>query len=109
MQPTRLKKRKQFVHIAEKGRKLVSSGLILQFIENGKSDHIGLGFTVTKKVGNAVIRNRVRRRLKEVVRLGLPAFHKTGYDFVIIGRKEALSRPFEALQKDFDTLIKQIK
>ena len=109
MQPTRLKKRKQFVHVAEKGRKLVSSGLILQFIAREKSDQIGLGFTVTKKVGNAVIRNRVRRRLKEVVRLGLPLFGKTGYDFVIIGRKETLTRSFTDLQKDFDTLLKQVK
>lgn len=109
MQPTRLKKRKQFVHIAEKGQKIVSSGLILQFIENGVPGKIGLGFTVTKKIGNAVVRNRVRRRLKEVVRLGLPAFDKTGYDFVVIGRQSTKGRPFVQLQKDFTRALAEVR
>ena len=108
MQPAKLKKRNQFVEITNKGRKIVSSGLILQFKENALGIN-RIGFTVTKKVGNAVTRNRVRRRLREVVRLGLPAFDKTGYDFVIIGRMETIRRPFKDLQADFAKLISQIK
>lgn len=107
MKTAKLKKRNQFVEIANKGRKIVSSGLILQFKENAL-DINRVGFTVTKRVGNAVIRNRVRRRLREVVRLGLPAFDKTGYDFVIIGRMETIHRPFKDLQADFSKLIAQI-
>lgn len=109
MQPTRLKKRKQFVHIAQKGRKIISSGLILQFIENKKPGVLNVGFTVTKKIGNAVIRNRVRRRLREVVRLGLQDFDKTGYDFVLIGRGSTVNRPFDKLQRDFATALSQIQ
>lgn len=107
MKTAKLKKRSQFLEIANKGRKIVSSGLVLQFKENTLGIN-RIGFTVTKKVGNAVIRNRVRRRLREVVRLGLPAFDKTGYDFVIIGRMETIRRPFKDLQADFAKLISGI-
>lgn len=109
MQPTRLKKRKQFVHVAQKGRKVISSGLILQFIENKKPDTLNVGFTVTKKIGNAVTRNRVRRRLREVVRLGLADFNKGGYDFVLIGRQATIERPFDKLKQDFAWALRQIQ
>ncbi|MGN1063086.1 MAG: ribonuclease P protein component, partial [Alphaproteobacteria bacterium] len=70
MQPARLKKHRQFVDVANKGQKLVSSGLILLYMPN-ETGEVRVGFTVTKKLGNAVVRNRIRRRLREVVRLGL--------------------------------------
>ncbi len=108
MQPIRLKKRKQFVRVTNQGRKLVASGLILLYAPNDKETN-GVGFTVTKKVGNAVTRNRIRRRLREVVRLVLPKFKKTGYDFVVIGRKSTFDRPFYRLKKDFSTLLKEVE
>lgn len=108
MQPIRLKKRKQFVRVTNQGRKLIASGLILLYAPND-TDKNGVGFTVTKKVGNAVTRNRIRRRLREVVRLGLPKFKKTGYDFVLIGRKSTFDRPFHRLQKDFTYLLKAVE
>lgn len=107
MQPTRLKKHRQFVCVANKGQKLVSSGLILLYMPN-ETQYLRVGFTVTKKLGNAVVRNRIRRRLREVVRLGLQGFDKTGYDFVIIGRQATLIRPFKKLQNDFSKLLKEV-
>ena len=59
------------------------------------------GFTLTKKVGNAVVRNRARRRLREAVRLApadLPA--RLGHDYVIVGRLEAVRMPFKALGRE---------
>lgn len=106
--PTRFKKRKQFVRVADTGRKLVSSGLVLLYAKNG-TDQNGVGFTVTKKIGNAVVRNRVRRRLREVVRLYLPTLGKSGYDFVVIGRKAAYDCPFDKLVKDFVKLLKDVE
>ncbi len=108
MQPTRLKKRRQFVRVTDKGRKLVSSGLILLYAPND-TDTNAVGFTVTKKIGNAVVRNRIRRRLREIVRLYLPKFKKTGYDFVVIGRKSTADRPFYRLKKDFLYLLKDVE
>lgn len=60
-----------------------------------------IGFTVTKKVGNAVIRNRIRRRLREVVRLNATSCVQRDHDYVLIAREAALHSPFSALVKDF--------
>lgn len=59
-----------------------------------------LGFTTTRKLGNAVIRNRIRRRLKEAARLSLPPSVTTQCDYVIIGRPAAATISFELLQQE---------
>lgn len=66
-----------------------------------------VGFTVSKKVGNAVERNRVRRRLREVVRLsGTDGFCR-GHDYVLVGRRAALDIPFQRIQQDFDRALRR--
>ena len=67
-----------------------------------------VGFTVSKKVGNAVERNRVRRRLREIVRLAPPARMRPGYDYVLIGRRAALDLPFDRLVEDFDRALGRV-
>ncbi|GGD96791.1 hypothetical protein GCM10011390_14440 [Aureimonas endophytica] len=56
-----------------------------------------LGLTVTKKVGNAVLRNRIRRRLREAVRTVCAREMAAGYDYVIVARREVADLPFERL------------
>ena len=58
------------------------------------------GFTATKKLGNAVTRNRIRRRLKEVVRLVAPGRAVAGCDYVLIAREAAATRSFATLERD---------
>jgi ribonuclease P protein component len=58
-----------------------------------------VGFTVTKKHGNAVERNRMRRRLKEAVRLSAGFAMKPGHDYVIVARRDLLNAPFDALTR----------
>ena len=97
----RLRKRKEFLRAA-RGAKWVTPGLILQCWQRCDDDCSRIGFTVTKRVGNAVVRNRVKRRLREVVRQD-KAHVQTGYDYVVIGRKSTIERDFNELEKDISS------
>ena len=69
--------------------------------ETVPEDAIRVGFTCSKKVGNAVARNHAKRRLREVARHVMPLHGKLGWDYVLIGRATATAaRPFELLQED---------
>jgi len=98
--PGRLKRRAEFLRVASKGRKVPVHGLVLQALARDDADAVRIGFTVTKKVGNAVVRNRTRRRLKEAARLLLAGHPISGVDVVLIGREATRSRPFAALMDD---------
>jgi ribonuclease P protein component len=98
--PQRLKKRAEFLRAASKGRKAVMQGLVLQVLARNDEAPARLGFTVTKKVGNAVVRNRTRRRLKEAARLLLREIDVRGVDLVLIGREGTRGRPFPELIED---------
>jgi ribonuclease P protein component len=75
-------------------------GLVLQALPRDDAGPARLGFTVTKKIGNAVIRNRTRRRLKEAARLVLADKAVAGVDLVLIGRAGTAGRDFSTLQDD---------
>lgn len=66
------------------------------------------GFTVTKKLGGAVIRNRIRRRLKAAVGLVAPRLAQGNHDYVLVARAAALDRPFEALKKDLERALQRV-
>ena len=96
----RLTRRAEFLRTAAKGRKAAATGLVLQALSREDQGPVRLGFTVTKRIGNAVIRNRTRRRLKEAARLVLAAQPVAGVDLVLIGRERTAQRDFGALQDD---------
>jgi ribonuclease P protein component len=98
--PTRLKRRAEFLRVAAKGRKAAVHSLVLQAMPREDSGPARLGFTVTKKVGNAVVRNRTRRRLKEAARLLLRDRSLGAVDLVLIGRHTTRGRDFGALMDD---------
>jgi len=96
----RLKRRAEFLRVANKGRKAVVHGLVLQALARGDAEPARVGFTVTKKVGNAVVRNRTKRRLREAARLLWRAAPIHGVDVVLIGRDTTRARPFALLIDD---------
>ncbi len=108
----RLKRRREFLRVAGSGRKWVAPGLILQArpYVPGEKNATGfrIGFTVSRKVGNAVRRNRAKRRLRAVAHLVLPEHAETGHDFVLIGRQATLKRGYGALSGDLKTALKKL-
>ncbi|PPQ25935.1 ribonuclease P protein component [Rhodopila globiformis] len=100
LKPGRLKRRAEFLRAAASGRKAAVGGVVLQALARADVQPARLGFTVTKKIGNAVVRNRTRRRLKEAARLVLKDRPVTGVDLVLIGRDSTRKRDFMVLQDD---------
>ena len=103
----RLKQRADFL-AATAGAKAPVSGFVLQARDRHEDGPVRVGFTCSKKVGDAVERNRVRRRLREVVRLSPPDRMRRGYDYVLIGRRTALDLPFERLVEDFSRALGRV-
>lgn len=106
--PQRLKRRAEFLLAASKGRKAAVHGLVLQALARESGAPARVGFTVTRKVGNAVIRNRTRRRLKEAARLFLRDHPVCGVDLVLIGRDTTRGRDFGDLIDDFRRALAKV-
>lgn len=104
----KLKRRAEFLAVAAKGRKAPAPGLVLQALLRDNSGPARLGFTVTKKVGNAVRRNRTKRRLRAAARDVLAERATRGVDLVLIGRDGTAARPFGALKSDFRRLLETL-
>src|ERR1700709_1214942 len=103
----RLRQRADFLAAATGSRAPVS-GFVLQALNRREDGPVRVGFTVSKKVGNAAERNRVRRRLREVVRLAPQAPLRSGHDYVLIGRRAALELPFDRLIEDFARALSRV-
>ena len=103
----RLRQRADYLAAAT-GAKAPAVGFVLQARRRADEGPARVGFTVTKKVGNAVERNRVRRRLRELVRLNAERHVRTGHDYVMVGRRGALTIPFARMIEDFATAIGRV-
>jgi ribonuclease P protein component len=104
--PGRLRKREEFL-AARRGEKRRGRLFLLEVLTRGDEAAPRVGFTVTKKVGNAVVRNRVRRRLKEAVRVHAAIHMAPGHDYVIVGREDVLAAPFEQIADELKRRIRQ--
>ena len=104
----RLRQRADFL-AAARGRSAATAGFILQFRNRGDSGPVRIGFTVSGKVGTAVERNRVKRRLREIVRLSAATELDGGCDYVLIGRRAALSLLFERLNEDLKGAVRRLR
>ena len=108
-----LKTRAEFLRVARERRKAAMPGLVLQAARWPRAQRavgsatIRVGYTASRKVGNAVARNRARRRLRAAVAAVLPrAQGRT--DYVVIARKGTLTRPFPALTGDLETALRRL-
>jgi ribonuclease P protein component len=97
----RLKKRAEFQRVS-RGARWQNEAFVLQSAKRDEVSALGprAGFTATRKTGDAVERNRLRRRLKEALRLAEKLDARPDHDYVLVARRGALSRPFELLRAD---------
>jgi ribonuclease P protein component len=103
----RLKRRTDF-RAASGGARSAASAFVLQARQRPENGPVRVGFTVSKQVGNAVERNRVRRRLREIVRLSAGGEMRGGHDYVLIGRRAALALPFGEMKQELDAALHRI-
>ena len=112
----RLKRRADFLRVAAARRKWAAPGLILQAApqpepvsDNLRPESIRVGFTASRKVGNAVMRNRARRRLKALAAEMIASGANPGLDLVLIARPATVGRPFDELRRDLRQSLQRIK
>jgi ribonuclease P protein component len=101
----RLRRRADFLAAAT-GNRAPTGDFVLQMRARQDGGPVRVGFTVSKKVGNAVERNRVRRRLREVVRRAAAGM-QPGHDYVLIGRRTALKTPFPRLIEELEQAVRR--
>ena len=104
----RLKQRKDFLAAAG-GASVSTPGFVVQERLREDGGPARVGFTVSRKVGGAVERNRLRRQLREVVRLSAATSLTAGSDYVLVGRRAALDIPFVKLTADFAGALKRLE
>ena len=107
-----LRVRRDFLAVA-KGDKQVQRGLVLQARSrrpdtDSDAAAIRFGLTATKKIGNAVTRNRTRRRLRVLAHEILSAHGQPGYDYVLIGRAATEHRTWDGLRTDLRSALKKV-
>jgi ribonuclease P protein component len=107
-----IKKRRDFLSAAAKGKKFVTGTFIVQMqgrdSAHPASKEARFGFTVTKKMGNAVARNRIKRRLRAAVAQAALTHTLEGHDYVVISRLKALDCPFSDLLRDMQFAFSRI-
>ena len=104
-----LKQRKDFLRLAH-AKRVHSTSFVLQARDRGDAQVLRVGFTCSKKVGNAVARNRAKRRLREIARLILPRFGQAGHDYVLIGRANVTATTkFTALQDELLAALRKLQ
>ena len=101
----RLKKRYQFNYVYKSGEHYSGEHIVL-YTASSKTKNIKVGLAVTKKVGHAVVRNKIRRRLREIVRKQLPKL-KQNYNIIIVAKENITEAGFEQLCFELNKLLKR--
>ena len=97
----RLTRRADFLSAA-KGTRVQAASFTMQARDRRDVSSPRVGFTITKKTGNAVERNRIRRRLRAAAGAVIPQAGRAGFDYVIVARRPALTSPFEVVRSELE-------
>jgi ribonuclease P protein component len=105
-----LKSRREYLRASDKGAKCITPSFIILAYCHGDygQKNPRAGFTASKKIGNAVIRNRAKRRLKEAVRISLDENAREYYDYVLIARKYINNYSFSSILKDLEQSLNKL-
>ncbi|MEZ5692163.1 MAG: ribonuclease P protein component [Rickettsiales bacterium] len=108
-----IEKRSDFLNAFNKGKKFITPNFILQMVKRepehkAPADDVRIGFTVTKKMGRAVKRNRIKRRLRTAVKPAIEKYALKGHDYVIISRHKAFNTDFSDLTDSMEFAFKKI-
>ena len=101
-----LKENYEFRRMYHKAPSAVGGSMVL-YCRKNKMDHNRLGITVSVKLGHAVVRNRARRRLREVYRVNLPKL-RSGYDIVLVARSRVITENWDKLNETFLRLCRKL-
>ena len=101
-----LKKDSDFRKVYKHGKSFANKYLVMYILDN-KSDHSRIGISISKKVGNAVIRNKLRRRIKECYRLNGDENVKDGFDIIFIARVASKECEYKDIEKSIKYLMKK--
>lgn len=99
----RLKKRYQFNYVYKSGEHFSANHIVL-YVTSSKTKNLKVGLAVTKKVGHAVVRNRVRRQLREIIRTQIPML-KQNYNIIVVAKDNITQASFSELTNEFNKLI----
>ncbi|MBE6940195.1 MAG: ribonuclease P protein component [Ruminococcaceae bacterium] len=101
-----VKENYEFRRIYRKGKTAVGPGLVI-YCQKNRQGLSRLGITVSTKLGKAVVRNRVRRRIREIYRLNKPAM-KPGWDVILVARMRAVTMEYRKLNQTYLRLLEQV-
>ena len=104
----RLRKRAQFLFVRD-GARAARPLVLIEARRRAEAGPIGAGFTATRKIGNAVVRNRARRRLREAARALLPVHGLAGVDYVLVARRGTSDAGWAALLDDVQTALIRLR
>jgi ribonuclease P protein component len=107
-----LKLRADFLRVASSRRRCAAPTLVVQAAAHSagsdSSSQIRVGFTASRKIGNAVARNRAKRRMRAAAAELLPKHGRTGRDYVLIARSGTVNQPFSALLADLEKALRRL-